>query len=226
MNHSTSSSLTLHIAIVIPAFNEANTITKVVAETSLYGKPIVINDGSSDKTASLAKKAGAIVVEHTVNQGYDAALSTGLFKALTAGFTYAITFDADGQHAPYILKKFTKTLDNGADLVIGVRDHYQRFSESIFSVVGNKLWKVQDPLCGMKGYKLSHLATLGFFKSYNSIGTEFSLRAAKSNLNVQNIPIPTLPRVGQSRFGSGLLPNIKILRALILGIFMTSAFKK
>ena len=68
-------------AIVIPAFNEADSIGDVVAAVSAYGTPIVVDDGSSDDTGLLASKAGAVVVRQEVNDGYDAALSRGFDKA-------------------------------------------------------------------------------------------------------------------------------------------------
>lgn len=214
------------IAIVIPALNEACAISEVVAGVSLYGVPIVVDDGSKDETAILAERAGAVVVKHASNRGYDAALESGLFKAIDLGFEYAVTLDADGQHVPQTLQAFKVEFDNGADLVVGTRDHHQRFAESVFSAVGNLLWGVRDPLCGMKGYKLSHLSKLGFFDSYHSIGTEFSLRCARTGLDIRSVPVPTQNRSGQSRFGSGFRPNLKILRALLIGLFRATPFKK
>lgn len=214
------------IAVVIPALNEARAIAGVVAGSSIYGTPIVVDDGSKDETAILATRAGAVVVKHDVNRGYDAALESGLFRAIELGFEFAVTLDADGQHFPQTLQFFITELYNGSDLVVGTRDRHQRFAESVFSVVGNFLWGVRDPLCGMKGYKLSHLAKLGYFDSYQSIGTEFTLRCARSGLNIRNVPVPTQHRVGLSRFGSGLRPNFKILRALAVGLVRATTFKK
>lgn len=213
------------IAVVIPAFNEAHGIAEVVAGVISFGMPIVVDDGSEDETALLAEKAGATVVKHAANRGYDAALASGLFKAIELGFEYAVTLDADGQHVPQAIHSFKVELDDGADLVVGERDYHQRFAESVFSAVGKLLWKLRDPLCGMKGYKLSHLSKLGHFDSYNSIGTEFSLRCARASLDVRNVPIPTRSRSGRSRFGSGLRPNVKILRALVIGLFKAKALK-
>ena len=59
----------MNAAIVIPAFNEADSIAAVVSAVSAYGTPIVVDDGSSDDTATLAARAGAVVVRHDVNRG-------------------------------------------------------------------------------------------------------------------------------------------------------------
>ena len=63
------------VAILIPAYNEEKTITKIINETKKYGKIIVIDDGSNDKTAYLSKKSGALVESHSKNFGYDALMA-------------------------------------------------------------------------------------------------------------------------------------------------------
>lgn len=206
------------IAAVIPAFNEERSIAKVVEAVKLYAEPIVVDDGSRDLTGQLAELAGAIVIAHSHNQGYDAALETGLFKAIQLGFSFAITIDADGQHNPAGIAAFKASLLQGADLVVGVRNKHQRLSESLFAAVGKRLWKISDPLCGMKGYKLSHLTSLGYFDSYKSIGTEFALRCARSKLRIDSVPVITRERSGNSRFGSDFKAEFRIIRSLLLGI--------
>ncbi len=209
-----------NFAAVIPAFNEADDIGEVVKKVNLYATPIVVNDGSSDNTEHFARRAGAIVINHKENLGYDAALQSGLFKAIEMQFQYAITLDADGQHSPFLIEYFKNELILGSDIVCGVRDHHQRFSETLFSWIGKIFWNIEDPLCGMKGYKLANFKNLKFFNSYHSIGTEYVIRCARTGLEIKNIPIPTRPRNGKSRFGSGLKSNYLILRALCLGIFL------
>jgi glycosyltransferase involved in cell wall biosynthesis len=207
-------------AAVIPAFNEAKSIAAVVEAVKQYALPIVVDDGSYDETARLANQAGAVVVSHTCNQGYDAALETGLFKAIELGCTFAITMDADGQHNPAGIEPFKAALIQGADLVVGVRDRHQRFSESIFAVVGKIRWGIPDPLCGMKGYRLIHLKHLGSFDTYKSIGTEFAIRCACSKLVMEMLPIKTYERLDASRFGSGLKSNYQIIRSCLLGLIL------
>ncbi len=213
-------------AVVIPALNEAQAIGEVIVGVSQYGVPIVVDDGSTDGTAQLAERAGAIVVKHEVNRGYDKALESGLFKAVELGFCYATTLDADGQHFPHTLLEFKTELSKGADLVIGTRDRHQRLAESAFAILGKALWGMADPLCGMKGYKLVHLEKLGHFDSYRSIGTEFAIRCARSSLDIRYVPVPTRDRTGSSRFGSGLRANLEILRALLIGLFKATAFRR
>ena len=87
----------LNLAIIVPAYNEEKTISKVVEKLIPYGKPIVIDDGSSDSTSIRALKAGALVVTHSKNLGYDEALNSGFRKAITMGYSVAYTLDENGQ---------------------------------------------------------------------------------------------------------------------------------
>ena len=144
------------VAIIIPAFNEEKTIFKVIKEAYKFGKVIVINDGSKDKTAKLAKKAGAIVKNHKTNKGYDAALNTGFKIAAKLKTNYIITFDADGQHKPNLIRKFVKLLKSGESIVLGVRDKKNRLAEHLFSFYTNYKYNILDPLCGLKGYRLEN----------------------------------------------------------------------
>lgn len=208
------------IAIIIPAYNESSTIISVVSSVSMYGHPIVVNDGSTDNTEKLAASAGALVISLDKNQGYDSALSTGIAMAIEKDFDYAITIDADGQHNPSIIMKFVDKLTNNTDLVVGVRDTFQRPSEFLFARITKLLWGLSDPLCGMKGYRLSKLRLFDCLCSYNSVGTELTIRALRSGWIFQEVSIETSVRTDKSRFGSGFYANLKVLKAIILGLLM------
>lgn len=206
------------VAIIVPALNEYKTITKVVQSAAQYGEVIVVNDGSSDETSRLANESGALVVNHEFTQGYDSALNSGIKMAIDLGFEFAITIDADGQHNPDLLKLFIAELSNGADVVVGIRSEMQRISEKIFGYVAKALWNIDDPLCGIKGYNLKAMNKIGKFSTYQSIGTEFSIRAAASKLKIINVPIQVTKRIGISRFGTGLASEFKIFAAMFRGI--------
>jgi len=206
------------VGIVIPALNEAKTIVSVVSGVSQYGIPIVVDDGSRDGTGEIAITAGATVVRHNNNRGYDQAISTGFVCADKLGCEYVVTLDADGQHTTDILKSFIHELDSGADIVVGIRDRHQRLAEYIFAWVATKKWGIRDPLCGMKGYRVSIFKELGYFDSYNSIGTELVIFAAKSSKRIAQIAIKTNERIDAPRFGRRLSTNMRILRALWIAI--------
>ena len=205
--------------MVIPALNEAESIGAVVRLARNFGQPVVIDDGSADETGRLAKEAGAIVVRHEVNQGYDTALAAGFRLAVDRNFQYVITLDGDGQHNPDGIREFIRILDSGADLVVGVRGRRQRYSEVLFSLCSSLLWSVKDPLCGMKGYRVSKLRELPSLSSYPSVGTEITIRAIRMSWRISQTPIHVAPRKGlASRFGEGHRANMRILRALASGL--------
>ena len=109
--------------IIIPAFNEETRLANVLR--GLRDKTfsiVVVDDGSGDRTALVAKNAGAVVLRHLINRGQGAALRTGIQFALEHGAEEIITFDADGQHQPEDLSLLITVLrKTGADLVLGSR---------------------------------------------------------------------------------------------------------
>jgi glycosyltransferase involved in cell wall biosynthesis len=208
----------MRLAAVIPAFNEERSIEGVVRQVRRRALAIVVDDGSTDDTAILARAAGAHVVSHPVNRGYDGALETGLRAAITLGCTFAVTMDADGQHDETLLDQFGAELEAGADLVVGRRDRTQRWSETLFCVVGRTVWGLQDPLCGMKGYRLSKLINVAEINTYPSIGTELAISMVMAGIRVRQLKIKTRQRDGISRFGGGLNANLRICKALWIGL--------
>ena len=208
------------LGIVIPAYNEAATIAEVIDGVNQLGLPIVVNDNSSDNTGEIAISAGAIVVTHDVNGGYDKALDSGFHKADLIGCEFVVTMDADGQHEPEVLREYIKWLENGADMVLGIRDTRQRFSESIFAWLARILWGIHDPLCGMKGYSIDVYRKLGHFDSYRSIGTELAIFGVRSGYSFEQVPVATKARDGESRFGTFIRANYLILRAAFLSFFL------
>lgn len=207
------------VAILIPAYNEEKTITKIINETKKYGKIIVIDDGSNDKTAYLSKKSGALVESHSKNFGYDAALNTGFKKAYSLGYHHIITIDADGQHNTKFINEFIDLLDSGFGVVVGIRDKKNRFTEYLFGYYTKYKYSINDPLCGFKGYNLKNYKLFGFFDSYKSIGTELMLKSIVAGSSFAQIPISTTKRKDKTKFGNFFIGNFKILRSLLLCFF-------
>lgn len=111
--------------ILIPAYNEEKMIASVIRNLRLggYSNILVVDDGSRDNTAKIAKEAGAEVLKHLINRGQGGALQTGL-KYLAEEYNpdIIITFDADGQHQVEDLSALIKPIQEGkADIVLGSR---------------------------------------------------------------------------------------------------------
>jgi polyprenyl-phospho-N-acetylgalactosaminyl synthase len=111
------------IWLIIPAYNEAAVIGRVVADVVGRGYNVaVIDDGSTDETGRRAGAAGALVVTHPINLGQGAALQTGIQFALRQGADTIVTFDADGQHRVADIDSLIGALaTNNADFALGSR---------------------------------------------------------------------------------------------------------
>ncbi|MBI5222070.1 MAG: glycosyltransferase family 2 protein [Candidatus Magasanikbacteria bacterium] len=108
---------------VVPAYNEERNIGPVISGLfSHIDKVVVVDDGSTDNTASEAEKFGAIVLRHEINRGQGAALQTGHDYALRIGVDYALDFDGDGQFdVADIGPALAKLRESGADILFGSR---------------------------------------------------------------------------------------------------------
>ncbi len=109
--------------IVVPAYNEAATLGDVIrALRADWPWVVVIDDGSTDRTAAIGEAAGAEVVSHTVNRGQGAALQTGFRYGLDRGARQLVTFDADGQHSSADLERLLEPVVSGrVDVALGSR---------------------------------------------------------------------------------------------------------
>jgi glycosyltransferase involved in cell wall biosynthesis len=209
----------MKLGFIIPAYNEHKTISTVVKKLGVYGTPIVVDDCSSDGTAELAKADGAVVVSHQQNRGYDQSLNLGFQKALELELTHVITFDADGQHPAELIPDYIALFQKGNDLVVGIRPIKQRMAESIFALYTKARYGIQDPLCGMKGYKMTHFKEIQSFDTLGLCGTELMLRYLKKGLRVAQLPIPILDRADSPRMGRVFAVNVSIMKSLFKSIF-------
>ncbi|WP_217895824.1 glycosyltransferase family 2 protein [Natronolimnobius baerhuensis] len=114
---------TPRVLAAIPAYNEAATIEDVVADALEYADEVlVVDDGSTDDTATLAREAGAAVLEHEENSGYGGSLKTIFREADRAHADHLVILDGDGQHDPEDIHTLVETQrETDAELVIGSR---------------------------------------------------------------------------------------------------------
>lgn len=111
------------IVAVIPCHNEERHIADIVGQASKYvGQVVVIDDGSSDRTAAVAASAGALVIRHEVNRGKGMAVNTAFQWAKENGVQAVVLLDGDGQHNPAEIPVVLKpVLEDEADVVVGSR---------------------------------------------------------------------------------------------------------
>lgn len=171
---------TAETLIVIPAYNEERNIRAVVAavrEALADADILVINDGSADRTAQVARDTGALVANHIFNLGYGSTLQTGFKYALANNYRYVIQVDADGQHEPKDVRGIRDALkQDDADMVIGSRflssktyamSFARRAGIRLFSALTSFFIKqrITDCTSGFKGYnrKIIPLLTSRFY---------------------------------------------------------------
>jgi glycosyltransferase involved in cell wall biosynthesis len=203
------------LAVVIPAYNEAATIGGVVACARCLGDVIVVDDGSRDDTAMLAREAGAKVLALRGNTGYEGALSAGVHCAIDSNYEFALTMDADGQHGIESAQALVSALGN-ADIAIGLRLHKQRVSEWLSGLIGALLWGVSDPFSGLKLYRLTSCAALRPFDSHRLVGAEMFVRAHRAGLALVAVPIVTSKRADAPRFDTNWRANVRLARAIVM----------
>lgn len=127
---------------VIPAYNEAKHIAQVVQFARRYVPVLVVDVGSTDQTAQLAREAGAEVLCQPFNQGKGAALRAGFLHAVNMGCEAVITLNGNGQHDPREIHKFVQRhAARPADLIIGQRDFQKMpFSRRLANTTGRWLF--------------------------------------------------------------------------------------
>ncbi len=210
------------VLVAIPAWNEEATIGTVVGDIKrLYPSVdvLVVDDGSHDRTAGIARDTGALLVQHPRNLGYTAAIQTGRSYAWERGYDVLVFADADGQHRPEDIGPIVGHIISGrADQVRGSRERggYQcrepwhlRLPRYICALlVSLKLRQaITDPTSGFKG---ETRAVTGFFKRVyettskihrsNTNDIEEILIAHKNRFRVGEVPAHMLPRaVGSTR---------------------------
>lgn len=205
------------LAVIIPAFNEAGTIASVVRSVVPLAHALVVDDASRDGTGAQAAAAGAVLVTLSRNAGYEGALSAGFARAVEMGFSYAITYDADGQfHVGDLAAVIAALSKDRRKLVLGQREHAARFGEALFNRYTSLRFGVPDILCGMKGYDLALFRKHGRFGNGRSVGTELALSALRDGVEPALVPVRILPREqGAPRFGQGFRANRILMRALL-----------
>lgn len=214
--------------IILPAFNEASVIEKVIAtiEKAGFSKICVVNDGSTDNTAEIAKKAGAIVITHPINRGAGAATQTGLVYALRKGFAHAVLMDSDGQHLPEdIFRLQEKMSETKADIIIGNRfstaqnkvPTHRIFYNQLANVFTNIFCKKNYPdtqsgfrLLNRKAIETISLRNRGF-----GFCSEMLIQAERAHLRVAFTPIQVLYTDYSMSKGQNLMQGIRTAKSIL-----------
>jgi glycosyltransferase involved in cell wall biosynthesis len=188
------------LLVVIPAFNAERSVGNIVRGCRDHVEDVlVVDDGSTDRTAAVALEAGARVISHGVNRGKGAALKTGFGCAMQRGFDAVITLDADGQHLPREIPKFLKArAETNADLIIGGRSHLfhqmlprrrmaNRFSS--WSIARASKTNITDSQSGFRLYSKNLLLKARLRSNGFAMESEVIVCAGCDGFKVVTIPI-------------------------------------
>lgn len=219
------------ICVIIPTYNNEKSIRQVVTDTLNYcDDVIVVNDGSTDcTTATLHEMGGITLVSYPQNKGKGCALREGFRKALSMGFAYAITLDADGQHYPADIALFLKANQEypGA-LIIGRRllEGVDRSKGSNFANKFSNFWfyvqtgkALEDTQTGYRLYPLLKLYGIGLLTSRYEAELELLVFASWHGVELVSIPVnvyypPREERVSHFRPGKDFA-RISVLNTVL-----------
>lgn len=194
----------LELVVGIPAFNEEKSIGSVILKLQkVANKIIVCNDGSTDLTADIAQKLGAIVINHPKNLGYGAGIASIFVKAKEINADVLVTFDADGQHrVEDIQAVIDPIIKNEADIVIGSRflgnnqevPEYRKIGIKVITKVTNSTLneKLTDSQSGFRAYNKKALTELSLSDHGMGISTEILIKAGSKGMKIAEVPIKIL----------------------------------
>lgn len=190
----------LNCCVIVPTYNNRLTIAKIIEDVLEYtSNLIVVNDGSTDDTATILEKytERALVIGYEQNRGKGFALRTAFKAALEKGYRYAITIDSDGQHYPSDFVLFLDAIEKSPDsFIIGSRNLNQENvpKKNSFGNKFSNFWytvatgiKLHDTQTGFRLYPIQKLKKMHFFSTKYEFELEVLVKAAWKRINI--IPI-------------------------------------
>ena len=200
----------MRVCVVIPTYNEEKEIAGVLEGIKEQGlQAVVVDDGSTDKTAGIAEEKGAVVLRNKANLGKGASLVRGFEYALKDGFEAVITMDGDGQHDPVDIPEFMRGAQGSPyGVFIGnrmakphsmpwLRIATNKFMSWFISCLAGQA--IPDTQCGFRLIKKEALQKLELKTRNYEIESEMIIKAARQGFKVESINITTVYRNEKSR---------------------------
>jgi glycosyltransferase involved in cell wall biosynthesis len=232
----------MRTVVFIPAWNEEASVAEVIGDVREQMPKVdvlVVDDGSTDGTASRAREAGAVVASLPFNQGLGAALQTGYLYSLRGGYECCAHLDADGQHpASEVKRLIAEVVADRADLVIGSRyrdvgpweeegdadsdDYRPTFSRRIgtslfrFFLTLATRQRFTDTTSGMRAANRRVMSLFSEHYSPDFAEIESLQLAVRQGLRVEEVPVRMLERAGGTSFLTPLRSAFFIFKGLIV----------
>jgi glycosyltransferase involved in cell wall biosynthesis len=194
------------ITMILPAYNQEMSIGSLVLLSKLYvSNVIVIDDGCADRTAEIARKAGAEVIIQGEKKGKCEALKTGFKAAVDSGADIIVTMDSDGQHNPVDIPilvapivRDNVEMVNGSRYLNGLGKHtstYRRVGQTLQENVGKEIpdLNITDPQSGFRAFSASTSNIFSFNAKDMTIESEMLADARSAGLRVKEVEIGVLP---------------------------------
>jgi glycosyltransferase involved in cell wall biosynthesis len=215
------------LVAVIPAFNEAGHVGKVVESTRPFvDHVIVVDDGSQDDTAAEASSAGACVYRHLINRGVGGATATGLKAALKLGADIIVLLDADGQHVPADIQRVLEPIQRGeVDFVIGCRllnPEGMPLSRYLANRAADLCtWllfgiRVKDSQSGFRGFSRQVAESIGIRTSGMEVCSEMVAEVARRGFRIAEVPITVVYTDYSLSKGQNFHVGLQTLAKLVL----------
>jgi glycosyltransferase involved in cell wall biosynthesis len=218
------------VLAVVPAFNEQESVGRTIEELVSVNPSVdvlVVDDGSGDHTAQVARQAGAIVCQLPYNLGVGGAMRAGYRYALRHDYDVAVQVDADGQHDPTYLKALVDELDT-ADIVVGARfagegDYHargpRRWAMRLLAVTLTRLahHKLTDVTSGFRAANRRAIRVFADHYPAEYLGdtVESLVIAIRSGCSVSQVPVSMRIRSGGRASHSPLRAGVYLVRAVV-----------
>ena len=228
-----------HVSVIIPALNEEEPIAAVVRECLATGLPnevIVVDNGSSDRTAERAREAGARVVAES-KPGYGRACMAGI-RALSPESDVVVFLDGDGSDCPEFMNQLVDPIiAEKYDFVIGSRTRGQRepgsmnfqqvLSGRVAGLILRLLYGVRySDMCPFRAIRRDALDRLGMREPTYGWNLEMQMRAARVGLRILEVPVNHRCRAGGQSKVSGTLRGTFVAGTRIITTLLRIAFEK
>lgn len=217
----------MKVCVVIPAYNESRNILSLIQDIKKHQLDVlVIDDGSTDSTFSIAKDAGVQAMLNLRNQGKGASLAKGFKYVLENNFDAVITMDADGQHLAQDLPVFIEEANNpGIHIILGnrmqnvekmpyVRVLTNKFMSWLISAISKQ--SIPDTQCGFRLIKREVLKSIKLSTSRFDTESELLIKASHNGFKIKSIPIKSVYGREKSQINP-FVDTLRFIRLIIRG---------